>query len=244
VCSSWKHNSNYGQVKVFDYDSSSASWSQLGSDLDGTIEQNFGYSIAISSDGSRIAVGSPHYTNANNYTGIVEVFDWDGSSWSQIGSNIVGTNSAERFGYNIALNANGNRLAIGAPNRNTYGSVEVYEYSSSSWSQLGSDIDFDGNTNGAASFGWKVAFNATGNRLAVCAPYEYTAAGAVGCVHVYDLSGSSWSLAGSIIAGSGAGDNFGWCADLSSSGDRLAIGEVGDDTAGSNAGKVYVYDWA
>lgn len=243
VCSSWKHDSNYGQVKVFDYDSSSSSWSQVGSDLDGTLEENFGFALAMSSDGSRIAVGAPHYTNATNYTGTVRVYDWDGSSWSQVGSTINGNINAERFGCHVALSANGNRLAISAPYRSTHGAVEIYEYSSSTWSQMGSTIGFNGNTTSAASFGWHVEINATGSRLAISAPYEHTSSGAVGVVRVYDWDDSSWSQAGANINGASAGDLFGWSIDLSSSGDRLAVGAAGSDTPATQAGKVYVYDW-
>ena len=51
------NNSDAGRVKVYEY--SANSWSQLESALDGEGEDDlFGTSVSLSSDGSRLAVGS------------------------------------------------------------------------------------------------------------------------------------------------------------------------------------------
>lgn len=247
VGSSWKHDDEYGHVKVFDYDSSSQSWSQVGSDLDGDEQQNLGMRVAINSSGSRVAAGAPYYDTdyTNTEAGTVKIWDWNGSSWSQVGSDIDGDAIDDQFGFGVALNASGNRVAIGAPKHNTNGSVKVFEFTDGSWSQLGSDIDgSSGSSSVGADFGWKVALNATGSRLAVGAPEDSRSTdGRTGAVSVYDWNGSAWVLAGSRIDGENQFDKFGWSVALSSSGDRLAVGAANEDTGGSNAGKVYVYDW-
>ena len=58
------------------------------------------------------------------------VFDWSGSSWNQIGSDIDGEAQNDYSGNSVSLSSNGLRLAIGAPNNadggNLAGHVRVY----------------------------------------------------------------------------------------------------------------------
>lgn len=49
---------NAGHARVYEYNEASASWEQLGADLDGQAAQDyFGKAVAISGDGRRVAVG-------------------------------------------------------------------------------------------------------------------------------------------------------------------------------------------
>ena len=66
-------------------------------------------------------------------------------SWSQLGTDIDGEAAGDNSGYSVSLSSDGTKVAIGATGNDATGSnsghVRVYEYSSSSWSQLGADID-------------------------------------------------------------------------------------------------------
>ena len=63
----------------------------------------------------------------------------------QLGSDIDGEAANDYSGWSVAMNDNGDRIAIGANfndgNGTSSGHVRVYEYSNNSWAQLGSDID-------------------------------------------------------------------------------------------------------
>ena len=64
---------------------------------------------------------------------------------TQLGSDIDGEGEFDYFGFSVSMNSAGDRVAIGA-NENDgtasdAGHVRVYEYSNSSWTQVGSDID-------------------------------------------------------------------------------------------------------
>ena len=68
--------------------------------------------------------------------------------WSQKGGDIDGEAADDQSGWSVSLSGNGNIVAIGA-NKNDgtgtdAGHVRVYEYSGSSWSQKGGDIDAEG----------------------------------------------------------------------------------------------------
>ena len=71
-----------------------AQWIQLGNDIEGEAAGDYsGYSVAFSSDGSRVAVGAI----ANEASaGHVRVYDYTGGSWSQVGADIDGEAANDR----------------------------------------------------------------------------------------------------------------------------------------------------
>ena len=47
--------------------------------------------------------------------GHVRVFQLEGSSWMQLGGDIDGEANGDDFGFSVSMNADGTRVAIGAP---------------------------------------------------------------------------------------------------------------------------------
>ena len=156
-----------GHVRVFEY--INGSWSQLGADIDGeNSEDYFGRGVSISDDGYTVAAGAPH-NNDNGYdAGNVRVFNWNGTSWIQIGSNIEGEHTGDRFGEGTSMSSDGTIIAIGGylndGNGVNSGHVRVFENINNTWIQLGSDID--GESEGDYS-GRKISLNNNGNIIAI-----------------------------------------------------------------------------
>jgi hypothetical protein len=79
--------------------------------------------------------------------GHVQVYDWDGTNWTQRGSDIDGEASNDYSGYLVSLPDDGNTVAIGAGNNDGNGSssghVRVYDWDGTNWTQRGADIDGD-----------------------------------------------------------------------------------------------------
>ena len=96
--------------------SPSTSYIQVGSNLDGeSTYSHFGTSVALSADGSRVAVGAPDNGGNGTRAGHVRIYDWTGSLWTQVGSDLDGEWLVDQFGYCVALSADGSRrVAIGA----------------------------------------------------------------------------------------------------------------------------------
>merc|ERR1712038_1377511 len=138
------NGSNSGHVKIYEYNGSE--WAQLGSDIDGeAADDRSGWSVSLSSDGGRVAIGA--YLNDGNgsSSGHVKIYKYNGSEWAQLGSNIDGEAAEDRSGWSVSLSSDGGRVAIGAignyGNGSFSGHVKIYEYNNSEWAQLGSDID-------------------------------------------------------------------------------------------------------
>ena len=225
-----------GHARVFEL--VSGAWTQLGGDIDGEAEgDHSGYSVSLSADGARLAVGAPYNDDGGAKAGHARVFELVSGAWSQIGGDIGGEAAGDWAGYSVSLSADGARLAVGAIRNSgaTYyaGHVRVFELVSGAWAQLGADIDGEVHHDHA---GHSVSLSADGARLAVGAP------GQAGYARVFELVSGTWTQLGGDIVGEAAGDSFGYTVSLSADGARLAVGAPLNDDGGSNAGHARVFE--
>ena len=224
------HDNERGTLRVYRY--SSGKWNQVGIDVDGLQSQDLqGSSVSISKDGSTVAVSAlGHQDNK----GIVRVYQFTSNQWRQVGINIEGVNSEDYFGSSLSLSGNGLKLAIGASgiNNNT-GGVSVYQYISSQWIKLGSDIF---GTNSQDYFGNAVSISANGYTVAVG---SWGHDNKRGTARVYRYNSTDWAKVGDDLDGIAENDYHGWSVSLSSNGLTLAVGSYGHD---NNKGTVRIYN--
>lgn len=229
----------YGSV----YQNISSAWSLYGTSQQGeALNDNFGI-VAYSSNGDRLAVGG--YTNDGNGadSGHVRVFDWNGSAWVQLGTDINGEAADDNSGRSVALNSDGTVLAIGAPlndgNGANSGHVRVYAWNGSAWVQRG--VDLNGEAAGD-EFGCAVSLSSNGNTLAIGGNKNDGAGVDAGHVRVYYWNGASWGMTGGEINGGVAGDGVGSSLSISNDGYTLAVGApFTDNGSNTNTGRVRVY---
>ena len=200
-----------------------------------TLANSFGASVAISTDGSTIAIGAPGRATS---AGAVYLFVRSGASWSQ--QSMLTASNAEgddRFGAALALSANGSILAVGAIGENSDGSgagnnsaadagaAYVFSRTGVAWSQQGylkaSNAEEDD------SFGSALALNAAGTLLAIGATGETDGEGAV---YVFADDGVTWTQSAYIKAPNAEPlDGFGSSLAMSADGNTLAIGAPYED---------------
>jgi hypothetical protein len=232
---------NSGHVRVYTWNGSE--WVQRGGDIDGeAAEDNSGYSVSLSADGSVLAVGAPWNDGNGDDSGHVRVYAWNGSAWVQRGADIDGEAAEDNSGYSVSLSADGSVLAVGAywNDGNGYdsGHVRVYTWNGSQWVQRGADID--GEAVGDWS-GWSVSLSADGSVLAVGAPGNYGNGDYSGHVRVYTWNGSEWVQRGGDIDSEAAEDWSGASVSLSADGSVLAVGAARNGGNGYGSGHVRVY---
>ena len=235
---------NSGHARVYQW--SGTDWAQLGTDIDGEVAGDYsGYSVSLTSDGNRLAIGAHRNDGNGDNSGHARVYQWSGMVWTQLGGDIAGEVAGDRSGTSISLSSDGNRLAVGAPsndgNGDRSGHVRVYHWSGTVWTQLGGDIDGEVAGDG---FGveFSVSLSSDGHRLAVGAPFNDGNGDRSGHVRVYHWSGTDWAQLGTDIDGEVAGDESGYGVSLSSDGNRLAVGALNNDGSGTDSGHVRVYD--
>ena len=181
------NGSDSGHVRVYEY--SGSSWSQLGADINGDSSGDYsGYSVSLSSDGTIVAIGAPDNDGNGSNSGHVRVYEYSGSSWSQLGADIDGEAAGDYSGRSVSLSSDGTIVAIGAPyndgNGSNSGHVRVYQYSDSSWSQPVLDIDGEAADDYS---GYSVSLSSDGTIVAVGAPYNDGNGSDSGHVRVYDI---------------------------------------------------------
>ncbi|CAB9514179.1 Inherit from bactNOG: outer membrane autotransporter barrel [Seminavis robusta] len=228
-----------GYVKVFQFQRGiSNRWVQLGDTMYGEKPGDFfGWSLAMSSNGTRIIAGAVGSTaeGVGEFSGQVRVFNYgdeedswtqaagaighssaeDGvdighvrvfrfvetseddsePAWEPLGQMLVGQSAFDSFGYSVSLSADGHVVAAGGPRNDEFsesaGHIQVFEMrpdtGESTWVRRGGNIG--GSYDGRDLFGWSVALNSNGTRVAGGAPFS-TFDGIlsdVGTVRVYDV---------------------------------------------------------
>ena len=126
------NGSNSGHVRVYEWNGSA--WVQRGSDIDGEASSDYsGTSVSLSSVGSVVAIGAPD--NAGGLGGgHVRVYEWNGTIWSQVGSDLDGK-WGDKFGTSVALNDDGKFISVGSPHFSK-GLTEVFQYVDGYWKNM------------------------------------------------------------------------------------------------------------
>lgn len=230
-----------GHVRVFQ--DSNGVWTQTGVDIDGETEYSWsGYSVSLSGDGSKVAIGAPWNNGSGYAAGHVRVYQNTGGIWTQVGADIDGEAANDRSGISVSLSSDGTTVAIGAPNNDANGinagHVRVYQDNSGVWTQVGADIDGEAASD---SSGVSVSLSSDGTTVAIGAPRNNGGGYAAGHVRVYQNTGGIWTQVGADIDGEAAGDWSGWSVSLSGDGSVVAIGALVNDGNGSDAGHVRIY---
>src|SRR5437588_56072 len=96
---------------------SGSTWTQQGAKLTASDEAGsaeFGFSVAVSSDGNTALIGGP---DDNSVVGAVWVFTRSGSAWTQQGAKLTANDEADAaaFGRTVALASDGHTALIGGP---------------------------------------------------------------------------------------------------------------------------------
>jgi len=215
----WQGNSNspQGTVRVYNYNTVSRDWNQVGQDIDGNGWGYFsGTSVSLSADGNVLAVDSMFEST----TGVVRVYRNVNGVWTQIGNTIHGEANSDRFGRSTSLSADGTIIAIGgyrnSANGISRGHVRVYKNVSGVWTQVGSDIDGQANHE---QVGFSVSLSSDGSIVALGALMEATAP-LTGRTRIYKNISNVWTKVYNDIG-------FGNYVSLSADAKRIAVKKNG-----------------
>jgi cysteine-rich repeat protein len=219
-------NSAGASGAVYVFTRSGATWVQqayIKASNTGAVDQ-FGFRLALSADGSTLAVGAfredsavvgingNQADNSAQESGAVYVFTRSGTTWSQQAYvKASNTNASDLFGASVALSADGSTLAVGARLEDS------------------------------------AAAGIDGNQLDNSLPDS-------GAVYVFTRSGTTWSQQAYVKASNpGSGDELGFYVALSNDGATLAVGAYNEDSAATgingnqldnsspSSGAVYVF---
>lgn len=233
-------DSNKGYAEVYEYDG--ANWTILGAKLYGVnpavvargAGDYIGFAVAISGDGTRVAVGAPWVVVAVGIsTGGAVTYEWNSgtTTWDTYGATMIVRPIVDSaLGHALALSTDGSQVLVGIPSlanfgdttSTTVGSIQLFELVSGTWTQ--ETVQNGSVANGA--FGYSVSMNGSGNTIVGGAPYAtVNTLSSAGYATVYrkDRAGT-WAQRGSRIAGLQSSAQAGTSVSLSTSGNRIAVG--------------------
>lgn len=257
---------NAGGAFVYKYDQIYDDWKIMDIPSEAKPDDYLGWSVAMSGDGSTLAVGAPHRTN--KLPGYVDLYSMVGDSWVKVKTftpkdlkgGIAAGIESDDFGFSVSLDRTGQTLVIGAPNSTVVdtavkkqvgrergkgkaaaGYVVVFTKGvSSDWTQMGNVMV--GET--GVQLGYSVSTSLAGNRIVAGAPNR---AGGVGTAQVYqfDELEKEWEMA-PIISSTATGADTGFSVSMSSSGGQISVGspfltECKNAGTGCEPGKVQVF---
>ncbi|MBL8009251.1 MAG: hypothetical protein JNJ64_01485 [Flavobacteriales bacterium] len=227
------NGSDAGHVRAFD--ENGGSWTQVGATIVGEGATEWcGQAIALSEDGTRLAVGAQLNDDGAYQGGHIRVFDEVGGTWTQVGPDILGTAPNGELGKALALSADGQRLATFAE-----GHVRVFTFNGLAWTQLGADLIGEAPGDG---FGWSIAFSADGTRLAVGAPFNDGNGADAGHARVYHESGGQWTQVGADLDGPAFDHWAGFKVALTADGARVMVSEPYQPGNTNQPGQVRVFE--
>ena len=210
------NNDDIGSVQVYHYSSVTIDgtvtnvWNPMGPEIVNNETYSQAQRVALSSDGTIVAIGSPYVNSTINglnvSAGLVQVYQShtvtssDGTvtyEWKQLGSNIIDSSNGSTYysaesGWSVSLSSDGLTIAIGAPV--DQGLVQVYHYSTDKgWVKLGSNIVTRNDQGGNQETGYSVSLSSDGTIVAVGTPnYNVSVDGnssaTKGIVQVYQYS--------------------------------------------------------
>jgi hypothetical protein len=202
---------------------------------DGTAENFFGLSAAISGDGNTLLIGASS-TNIGTNQGAAYVFTRSGGSWIQQAKLTASDGAAgDRFGCSVALSYDGNTALVGASGSDVNGKIDqgaayIFTRSGGSWTQQAKRIAADGAE--GDSFGVSAALSGDG-LTALVGTYGKAAA------YVFTRSGGAWTQQAKLNRDPSSDlSSFGYSVALSHDGNTALIG---DFTFNANRGEVYVF---
>lgn len=181
------------------YADSASGWSAWNattptiSDPGGTANDLFGNSVAITSDGSTILVGSSGYgigPNAGTDTGAAYICTLSGSKWVASPSLSFSASGAAAFGTSVAISgtSSGATAVVGAPGAASgAGAAYVYTNSGSGWSPSPTTEIADPAGLAGDLFGTSVAISSDGTVIAVGAPDAPPSSSATPALYEFDL---------------------------------------------------------
>lgn len=217
-------------------------WTQFGPDLRGvTPNDQFGTSLAMSDDGTFLAVGSNERESETIFNGVVRIYQKDPSdqAYKQFGSDITSPEPNNLFGKSLAMSGDGKTLAVGASFGTVdgfpSGQVSVYQIdkSNQSYKQVGDYINAEFPYDG---FGWSMAISGDGTILAIGAPFNNGSSGTrSGHVRVYQKNAStqSYNQIGLDIDGNEPDSAFGYSLAMSYDGTTIAVASNGSFYSGN-----------
>ena len=158
---------NEGEINIYQWSDELYNWEAKGESIKGEVINGKLYrNICLDSSGNTIAVSSVASDLGGSNSGLVRIFDWNGTSWVQRGNDIYGEIESNT-GYGLSLSSDGNVVGIGTAFTQTSDVISyarVFRWDNTSWEQIGDNILGE---ELRETFGTDLTINSKGDRIII-----------------------------------------------------------------------------
>lgn len=223
------------------YGLSSVSWSEQVKLQAPTPKKQafFGSTVAINRDGTVAVVGA---TQEDSAAGSAYVYALVSGQWTfQTEIKPVGLQSSTYYGVSVAINAEGNKIVVGATGYrkgvDSVGAVFTFVKEGNQWKEK--PVRYSDTPERYSYYGVSISLNGTGDKLIVAARRE---GGNQGRAYVYEWLSDRWSAQQTLVSSDiESYDDFGLSVTLDSIGTTAVIGAMREDTGATDSGASYVF---
>lgn len=238
-----------GSVYVFEYSDSSWKQAQKLTPDDGDSEDHFGWSVAVSGDGTTAIVGASRDEDPNGVgAGSAYLFEYSNGSWKETQKLTPdNVNDDDRLGWSVAVSRDGTTALVGAIENNSDDAAipaYVFEQSDGNWESQQLTIPGEGDDLEPVS---SLAISKDGTRAIIGCSFGKDSSGdATGSAYVFEHSDGDWQETQKITAQDGEEeDRFGEVVAVSGDGTTAIIAADEDDNPnGELAGAAYVFEFS
>lgn len=250
----WKDGSGTNRGVVYVYEvSSQTGWVDATENAKLTASvpadhEHLGRSVAVSSDGTTVAVGVPFRNGSGTYRGAVYIYERPDGGWVSTTetARLIASDAADSdyLGFSVSVSWDGATVTAGAYGDDSFsGSAYVFKRSGTSWSDATQTAKLTAEDRYINDyFGGSVAVSGDGSTVAAGAFGESNARGAV---YVFERPEGGWTNAtedGKLTASDGlASDSLGYSVAVNEDGTMVVSGAPYEAEEGHNRGSAYVF---
>lgn len=205
-------------------------------------EDQHSLAVALSGDGSLVAVGIGSGNDEDR--GMVRVFAWDcaNGTYSKWGQDLFGANKFDAFGQSVDLSSDGKVLVVGAnqPQPGKAGYVDIYKFGDHGLWSL--EERFEEVYPSVEDIGREVRISSDGSTVAIHGSFVDVVDGGftVSFIRVIEKKNGKWVSKGDDLIGSISYDDYGNNVKLSFAADGVRLGVTGSYS--SFMAKIYSFD--
>lgn len=209
---------------------------------DGAAGDFFGVHVAISGDGTTVAVGA-YQKMVGGHSGQGKAYVYRGANFTTETPLLASDGATnDDFGWSVATSGDGTTVVVGAINKNS-SQGKVYAYHGTNYATETRLSASDGA--GSDFFGYGVSISSDGNMIVVGA-YHKTMSGHAAQGKAYAYTGTNFATETPLLASDGAAsDDFGYSVAANMNGSTVVVGAETKTVNGNILeGKTYVFTMA
>ncbi|MFK8060373.1 MAG: T9SS type A sorting domain-containing protein [Polaribacter sp.] len=132
-----------GKTGTKTYELIANTWNQTGQEIPAR-DQIYNEKVDLSADGKTLIIGDSHFSESNNqnpsWEGQVKVYEYNSTTWTQLGNTIKGAINLGLFGSEVSIAADGKTIAVLASQISNDDYIAVLEFTGGNWVSKGTNI--------------------------------------------------------------------------------------------------------